>query len=589
MLKKYQLPFLVLLLVIISLPLFILNLKKPQGPKKSTASEEDTVLTTNNLPEPNQIIVKFKEGVTESEKRNFYSRHALQKREDLPLNDIHTLGTEGRNLNEVVSQLSSDPEVEYAEPDYPKTIFFTPNDPLFSKQWWLTKIQAPQAWDITKGKTSIKVAVLDTGISNTHPDLSSKVIIYQNFTGSSAYDKAGHGTHTAGIIGAITNNALGVSGTADVSIMSVKVVGDDGRANSSKFAEGVRWAANNGANIINASLGGPDASTTEKDAIKYAISKGVLIVAAAGNESTNQKMYPAAFDGVIAVAATGESDIKTNFSNYGTWVDIAAPGDGIWSTGYPDKYGGGRGTSYSSPIVAGVAALVKASYPNYTATQITDRLCQTADKISGTGTNWQCGRVNAYKAVLGGIGPSNPPTTKPSSSPQPTLPPQEGLILKLRFQGINEKANNQLVNIVISGGTQNYSSRKIMSQSDDQGLYLTTIGSEISVGTYEMKIKGSSSLQRKIQNIVYTGGTQTIDLTKLENQMLKAGDANTDNKITIEDFSKVSSYYTNFSIPVDSTNTQMEAADVNKDGFITIQDLALIAINWQDFTVWGDN
>lgn len=326
----------------------------------------------------------------------------------------------------VVAALSHNPNVEYAEPNGIATIIADPNDPYDNttcyntskagciKQWAWAKIQAYQAWDVTKGSTSVRVAVVDTGIDSTHPDLP-RVVAQRDFANNdyNAEDDNGHGTHVAGTVGALTNNGVGVAGSNwSVSLIAVKVLNSSGSGSYSAIANGITWAADNGAKVINLSLGGTVGSTTLQNAVNYAWNKGVVIAAAAGNSGTSSRTYPAAYTNCIAVAATDENDAKASFSNYGSsWVDVAAPGVRILSTmpdhtvylntayGYYRNYDAMNGTSMATPHVAGLAGLVWATGKCSTASCVRSRIESNADRISGTGTYWYWGRINDYKAV----------------------------------------------------------------------------------------------------------------------------------------------------------------------------------------------
>jgi thermitase len=301
----------------------------------------------------------------------------------------------------------------------------TPPDPYYATcyptafygcvaQWNWPKIQANLAWDLVTGSASVKVAVLDTGIDNSHPDLPT-VAQQKDFVNAdnNAEDDFGHGTHVAGIIGASTNNGVGVAGENwSVSLMAGKVCDAYGSCTWTAVADGIVWAADNGANVINMSLGGSSGSTTLKNAVDYAWNRGVVIACSAGNNGTNMKTYPASYTNCIAVAATDKNDRKASFSSYGvTWVDVAAPGDAVLSTmpntpvtmntlyGYKMNYDGVSGTSMAAPHVAGLAGLIWASGKCTTASCVRSRIESNADRIFGTGFYWRYGRINAYRAV----------------------------------------------------------------------------------------------------------------------------------------------------------------------------------------------
>jgi thermitase len=299
---------------------------------------------------------------------------------------------------------SSYPRVAYAEPDFVVQALGDPDDPYFSRQWGMTIIGAPQAWDVTTGSPSINIAILDTGVDQDHPDLADKIVSNVNLTSSpTADDIRGHGTHVAGIAAATTNNGVGVAGLGYTStIMNVKVLGDGGAGTYSALVSGIIWAADNGAEIINMSLGGSSYSTTLENAVNYAWSKGVVVVAAAGNAGSSTPCYPAAHPNCIAVAATDGWDALASFSNYGNWVDVAAPGVGIYATLKDSGYGYKSGTSMASPHVAGLAGLVFTTVSDTNGDgrlndEVRSRIEATCDDIGETGIGH--GRINAAQAV----------------------------------------------------------------------------------------------------------------------------------------------------------------------------------------------
>jgi thermitase len=211
-------------------------------------------------------------------------------------------------------------------------------------------------------------------------------------------DENGHGTHCSGISAAITNNKIGIAGVAPkVKILAVRVLNADGEGYLSDVVNGITYAADRGAKVISLSLGSPRGSQTLQKAIQYAKKKGSVIIAAAGNDGTSSPTYPAYYSNVISVAATDKNDQKAYFSNYGQWVDLAAPGVDIISTWLNKKYETHSGTSMSTPLVAGIAGLLasKGKSPK----EIEQILKNTADPIPGTGQYWKNGRVNAAKAV----------------------------------------------------------------------------------------------------------------------------------------------------------------------------------------------
>jgi subtilisin family serine protease len=299
-----------------------------------------------------------------------------------------------------------------------------PSDPEYGKQWHLPRIEAPAAWDVVTGDPNLIVAVLDTGIDLTHPDLVDAIwtnpndapdgvdndsnglvddVHGWNFASNDANlkDTSGHGTHVAGLIGAVRNNGVSVAGVASgVKIMPISI-GD--YAPATAVASAIHYAASHGAKIINMSFGGPETFSGIRTAIDYAVARDVLLVASAHNKSEAGYNYPAVYQDVLAVGATDPDDKRASLSNYGSWVDISAPGQAVVST----VPGGGTlavsGTSQASPIVAGVAALVKSAHPTWTAEQVRTQLLATADDLNAGNPEYAgllgAGRVNAARAV----------------------------------------------------------------------------------------------------------------------------------------------------------------------------------------------
>lgn len=382
-----------------------------------------------------ELIVKLKPQYLEATMEQLNNFLGLKTKERLLLSRTFVLKIPQGKVKNFQKLLSQYPLFEYVEPNYEAMVQETTNDPYLSDQWGLFKIQAASlsgesGWNITHGDPTVKIAILDTGIDTNHEDLASKVTVWKNFTSSRTSDDLyGHGTHVAGIAAAITNNEKGVAGTGyDSSLMSIKVLNDNGSGYYSWVANGIKWAADDGAKVINMSLGGYSSSQTLLEAVNDAWGKGVIIVVAAGNDNTTSMLYPCAYEKVICVAATDENDNKATFSNYGSlWVDVAAPGVSIFSTlpNHTNKiktknYGYLNGTSMATPFVSGFAGLLWA-IPNYGTdnNSVRQRIEETCDSISGTGSYWSKGRINVYKGVSGGNGTIVSPT--PTITPEPTV------------------------------------------------------------------------------------------------------------------------------------------------------------------------
>lgn len=369
----------------------------------------------------NSIILDFREDVgaaqIESQVEAIAKQFNVAPRynSEFSLNDhIFVVSGDSSTLNKL-RQSPIRKYMEYIEPNYEYQMYAIPNDPEYGKQWNMRSINMEQAWDETRGK-DITVAVIDTGISPV-PDLQdTKFVAGYDFVNdqAEARDDNGHGTHVAGTIAEATNNNFGVAGIAyEANLMPLKVLSSGGGGTVADIAESIRFAADNGANVINMSLGGGGESSLMQEAIDHAHSKGVVIVAAAGNAGRNAAEYPARYPHVIGVSALDAAGSKTPYSNFGAGIDIAAPGGLISGE---DKLGGilqntinpatgesvfeaYQGTSMAAPHVAGVAALVKAmgvDSPN----EVEDVLKQSAMPVADDTLNhYGAGKLNAAEAV----------------------------------------------------------------------------------------------------------------------------------------------------------------------------------------------
>jgi thermitase len=292
----------------------------------------------------------------------------------------------------------------YIEPNVQFHINSFPDDPYKSLQWALDEIQAYSAWNITTGNQHTLVAIVDTGVDYDHPDLAQNyVALGYDWVNNDTdpMDDNGHGTHCAGIIAAGLDNGVGVAGVAQVRFFAEKGFDQYGSGWSDDLANAICHAVNQGAKIISCSWGSSESSELIHAAMRYAYEHGVLVIASAGNDAWDLKSYPAAYEEVVAVAATDGSDSPTGFTNYGDWIKLSAPGDYIFSTVPNSGYSYMSGTSMSAPYVAGVAALVWSQFPNMTRDQVLEQLFKTSDDLGPTGfdVHYGYGRVNARRAV----------------------------------------------------------------------------------------------------------------------------------------------------------------------------------------------
>jgi thermitase len=297
------------------------------------------------------------------------------------------------------ARLRDDPAVTYVEPDHVAHAAVTADDPQFAAQWGLARTRVTQAWATTRGAADITVAVVDTGVTAL-PDLKPRLLSGYDFVDgdTDAADPNGHGTMAAGVIGATAGNGTGIAGVCwSCRILPVRVLGADGSGSYSHIAEGIRYAADRGADIINLSLGGSADSTLLRDAVAYAAGKGALVLAAAGNAGGSAPHYPAAIPGVVAVGGSTAGDARYPWSNHGRgWVDIAAPGcnPAQGNRGTVQQF---CGTSSATPFAAGVAALLASTTPRPSAEIVRRALTASAVPLAGA---WVAtGRVDAAAAL----------------------------------------------------------------------------------------------------------------------------------------------------------------------------------------------
>jgi len=456
---------------------------------------------------PGQLLVKFRAGVARVERATVLHHAGASVAgsvRDLGVHLVHVpVGAEQR----VADALLRSGKVVFAERDGIAAATKVPNDPYWSQQWGAAKVNAPTAWDSTTGAASVVVADLDSGVTFSQPDLQGRLVAGYDFINNDAdpTDDNGHGTETAGIIGAAANNGTGVAGMCwSCSIMPVKVLDSTAYGAWSAIANGITWATDHGAKVINMSLGGTSGSSTLQSAVQYAESHDVLVVAAAGNNASTAPFYPAYYSGVLSVAGTQSTDALYSWSDYGSWVRVAAPGCD-YTTNRSGGYGSFCGTSAATPVVAGLAGLARAFNPSATATQVKSAIETSATNI---GTAVAFGRVDAAGtlAALGGTPapapsetPSPTPTPSPSSSPSPTT-------TTTTFSGsLTAKATSRSYSVSSSAGkltlslTFNKSTSLTLALKSGSQTVLTTSGASplpasvtVSAGSYTLTVSGST-------------------------------------------------------------------------------------------------
>jgi len=389
-----------------------------------------------------EIIVKYKEN-TQTQPLNIIEKNnSLQKINSInnrKNNIVKYKVPDHKNIKDLIRKYNEMPEVKWAEPNYILHSLAIPTDPEYGRQWNLIKSNLEAGWDIQQGKNKVIVAVIDTGIILDHPDLENNLVndrlavdfLDGNLTGepsdyqitdsdptdeTTQLNGGSHGTHVSGIIGAEANNTRGISGVNwQVKIMPLRVLDASGYGNNFDIAEAVYFAVDNGAQIINLSLGRTSTYNTEseleKDYLDYANQHNVIVIAAAGNNSERQVMYPAKYDYSIAVGAVDINNNITNYSNTGSNLDLVAPGgtsgNGIYSTwGYYNSgstykgYANMAGTSMAAPHVSGLAALLIAN--GVSPLNVRERLTSTSIDLGdyGKDNEYGYGLIDAYGALL---------------------------------------------------------------------------------------------------------------------------------------------------------------------------------------------
>jgi serine protease len=405
-----------------------------------------------NLPGMAALIGKY--GVTSAERPYWM----VDDDKDLPR--IYKVNfTNINDVESLIRDIAANPLVEYAEKVPEMKFFYTPNDPSYGSQWHLTKINAANAWNVFNGTSTIVVAVVDNAVMRTHPDLTANIYTNAGEIPGNAIDDDGngyvddvngydvgdndnsvlplnttwsHGTHCSGIVGARTDNTVGISAIGfNVKILPVKATANSAGSNAvSNGYGGIVYAVRTKARVISCSWGGTVAAASDQSVINYAWNKGSMVIAAAANDGNNILHYPGAYTNVYCVASSGTSDGKSSFSCYGTWVDITAPGENIYSTVPNTSYANMSGTSMSTPLVAGLAGLMLSKNPYLSQTALLNCISSTAANLYTVAANSPyapnqlgAGRIDAYAAmVCASVTAGSPPVADFTSDKQTTCP-----------------------------------------------------------------------------------------------------------------------------------------------------------------------
>ncbi|MDT3426536.1 subtilisin family serine protease [Paenibacillus forsythiae] len=367
----------------------------------------------------NEIVVRFREGHLKSGQIQAISAD-IRCGAPRKLGYAYIFRSSDRSYTQLKTYFVSKWHPLYTEPHYVyltndstdenAAAVITPNDLLYPDyQWNLPAIETGRGWNLSKGNSKITIAVVDTGVQADHPDLHGQLLPGYNAitSGAKPDDDVGHGTHVCGIIGALVNNSEGVAGISWYNkILPVKALDNSGAGTTYSVSEGIIWAADHGAKVINLSLGNYADSQFLHDAVKYAYDKDVVLVSASGNDNTERPGYPAAYPEVLAVAATNASGERASFSNYGDYIDVAAPGESIASTYPGSQYAALSGTSMASPHVAALAGLVRSLNPDLTNKEVMDLMTRNTVDLGSPGHDkyYGSGQVDIYKTLQAASG-----------------------------------------------------------------------------------------------------------------------------------------------------------------------------------------
>jgi thermitase len=494
---------------------------------------------------PGEILVHFAPNTTATERVPVHAAMNGEEIGEIKGIDVVVVRVPQGKEEDFLERYRRHPRVLYAELHHrvePLDTPWTPNDPCYAgctdtsgntfSQWGLSKIQSPAAWPVINALTgTTTVAVIDSGVEDTHPDLSGQLLPGYNFVSNTndPEDYDGHGTHVAGIIGAVTNNGTGVAsiGKQAVRIMPLKalahwIVDSDHSDYAGDVARAVIYAADNGAKVINMSLRVYGYSHAVQKALHYAWSRDVLPVVAAGNFTTDGYVYPAASVWALAVSATDSNDQKASWSSYGRAVTVSAPGEGIYSTVLAGRYGLMSGTSQAAPFVAGLAGVLRTQTPTASNLAIMQRIQQTADNVSSTPNGGRSdltgyGRISAHNAVhntvrtasVGGIygqvldTAGNPDrfatvtATSSSNRVYTTAPSYDG-----HFRFDNLPTGSYTVRATTNGGNTRTATVSVIGGAD-QRILLGSLGT--TPGTY-----GVNWVWHNTPPVMATGGTASV-------------------------------------------------------------------------------
>ncbi|MCX7641534.1 MAG: S8 family serine peptidase [Elusimicrobiales bacterium] len=461
--NKYNRKLYLIILFIFLFPTYLISKSKSIKLYSKTHGREIEVAE-------NEIIVKFRENANVEKINNLIIKSQKKIQKSFKKNIKRIKFSDNVDILKIIELYKNQRDVIYAEPNYVAQKFsFIPNDPLYNEQWGLNKIEADKSWDIINPKRKAIVALVDSGVDFSNLELSRSLIDGYDFVNDDNLpeDDNGHGTHCAGIIAAEIDNGIGIAGVLNsVSIMPLKVLDKNGVGFYSDIAEAIIYAADQGANVINLSLGGMEQSHFLQEAIDYAYEKGCIIIAAAGNLGNSTPIYPAALQNVIAVGATDENDFRWYMSSFGNYLDIVAPGVNILSTYLGNTYKKATGTSVAAAFVSAISAFIISNSTDIKNYEIENIILNTADDLGNYGKDeeYGYGRINMLKAI------KNTPNlqhdlsiTKITVSSTNFSDKDINIYITLMNQGKNEEKNVEVKTIINEKETFSETVNKIKS------------------------------------------------------------------------------------------------------------------------------
>jgi serine protease len=473
-----------------------------------------------------EVVVQFKTGTKANVIQNIMNLLNLTKVRDSWKAGKFTVfrnNNPDRPLLQLITALLNETSVVKAEKNYIAHAVMVPNDPYYSYQWHMSRIGMENAWDESTG-AGVTVAIVDTGVKQSLADLAqTNFVSGYDFVNSDSdpTDDHGHGSHVCGTVAQSTNNSVGVTGIAyNCSIMPVKVLNASGSGTYTQIADGIYWAVDHGADIINMSLGGSSSNSTLQNACNYAWNNGVVVVCAAGNSNSSSPFYPAAYTVCISVSAINSADGKASYSNYGSTIDICGPGgddvdrngdgyiDGVLQNTF-DSSGDGYffyyGTSMASPHVAGVAALVWAINPSLTNAEVRNILETTAEDLGAAGWDQYFGNglVDAYAACVEAGG-------EPDITP-PVISNVQAVDITHNSARITWTTDEPATSVVYYGLTTGYgNTESVGGYTTSHSVTLTGLTSET---LYHYKVESTDPSSNTSQSGDYTFTTAEAPVT----------------------------------------------------------------------------